>query len=95
MKSNVSTQLTLAFFRKKTAPCKMARGSATADGRYGYFIPNNSTVVYKYEWSGEKKERLPPCRYYDSRLVIINRELVAVGGWGGSFTKKTVNFNFG
>ena len=60
-------------------------GSATTDGRFAYFTTAGFTSVYRYEYSTEKWEELParPCR--DSGLVVIDRELTAVGGWGGSY----------
>ena len=70
--------------RKKTAPCGMIRGSATTDCRFAYFTPSDSTSVYQYEYSTEKWEQLPSCPYHNSGLVIIDRELIAVGGREGS-----------
>ena len=66
----------------------MIRGSATTDGRFAYFTPDGSTSVYRYEWRGEKWEELPSCPYKNSGLVIINKELTAVGGYDGSHTNK-------
>ena len=51
------------------------------DGRFGYFIPDYSTSLYKYEYySTEKWMNLPPCPYRDSGLAIIDSELTTVGG---------------
>ena len=61
----------------------MLRGSATTDGPFAYFTPDNSTILYQYEYSTEKWSDLPPCPYRDSGLVIINSELTTVGGWDG------------
>ena len=58
----------------------MRRGSATRDGEYAYFMPSGSHSVYRYEWSTEKWDTLPPCPYRDSALVIIDGVLTAVGG---------------
>ena len=58
----------------------MWRGSATTDGRFAYFTPDNSTSLYQYEYSTEKWADLPPCPYYDSELAIIDSELTTVGG---------------
>ena len=69
---------------KKRAPCAMSRGSATTDGRFAYFAPINSTSVYRYEYSTEKWEELPACPHQNSGLVVIDRELTAVGGQDGS-----------
>ena len=80
----ISPQLTVQCHRKKTAPCRMFRGSATTDGRFAYFTPRGSTSVYQYECSTEKWEELPSCPYRNSGLVIIDRELIALGGWDGS-----------
>ncbi|CAI8049290.1 hypothetical protein GBAR_LOCUS27130, partial [Geodia barretti] len=82
-------KLTVQCHRKKTAPCAMIRGSATTDGRFAYFTPHDFNSVYQYECSTEKWEELPSCPYYNSGLVIIDRELTAVGGYVGSrFTNK-------
>ncbi|CAI8044997.1 Probable tyrosine-protein kinase DDB_G0283397 [Geodia barretti] len=77
-------KLTVQCHRKKTAPCRMARGSSTTDGRFAYFTPRDSNSVYQYECSTEKWEELPSCPYHNSGLVIIDRELTAVGGEDGS-----------
>ena len=66
---------------KETAPCRMERGSVTSDLQYAYFTPNNSHSVYRYEWSTEKWDELPQCRYRYSALVIIDGALTAVGGF--------------
>ena len=84
----ITPQLTVQCHRSKTAPCGMIRGSATTDGRFAYFTPRQSSSVYQYECSTEKWEVLPPCPYKDSGLVVIDRELTAVGGEGGSHTNK-------
>ena len=76
----ISPQFTLQCHRKKIAPCEMERGSSTTDGRFAYFTPCRSTSVYQYECSTEKWEELPSCPYQNSGLVIIYRELTAVGG---------------
>ena len=62
----------------------MARGSATTDGGFAYFTPD-STSVYQYEYSTEKWEKLPACPHENSGLVVIDRELTAVGGQDGSY----------
>ena len=66
--------------KKKTAPCGMARGSATSDHQYAYFTPQKSNSVYRYQWSTENWDQLPPSPYRDSGLVIIDGELTTVGG---------------
>ena len=67
----------------------MDRGSATTDCRFAYILPNGSKSVYKYEWSTEKWEKLLPCPYRHSALVIIDGALTTVGGYDGSrFTNK-------
>ena len=66
--------------RKNTAPCGMRRGSATSDGQFAYFTPPISSSVYRYEWSSDKWEELPSCPQSGFGLVIINKELTAVGG---------------
>ena len=80
----ISPQLTVQCHRKKTAPCTMHRGSATTDHQFSYFTPRGSKSVYSYQWSTEKWEKLPPCPYNNSGLVIINGQLTAVGGYDGS-----------
>ena len=84
----ISPQLTVRCHRKKTAPCKMSRGSATTNSRFAYFTPVGSTSVYRYEWKKEKWEELPSCPYKNSGLVIINKELTAVGGYDRSHYTK-------
>ena len=82
----ISPQLNVQCHRKKTAPCRMSRGSATTDDRFAYFTPFVSNSVYQYEYSTEKWEELPSCPYRKSGLVIIDREVTAVGGregWDG------------
>ena len=76
----ISPQLTVQCHRKKTAPFGMRRGSSTTDDRYAYFTPRGSNSVYQYECSTEKWEELPSCPCQYSGLVIIDRELTAVGG---------------
>ena len=86
----ISSQLTVQCRRKKRAPCVMYRGSATTDHQFSYFTPGGSKSVYSYQWSTEK---LPPCPYWNSGLVIINGQLTAVGGLDGSrFTNKLFTF---
>ena len=80
----ISPQLTVQCHKKKTAPCGMKRGSATTDDQFTYFTPYSSNSVYSYQWSTEKWEELPPSPYSNSGLVIIDGELTAVGGYGGS-----------
>ena len=62
----------------------MSRGSATTDGRFAYFTPSGSASVYRYEWDSEKWSQLPSCPSLDSGLVIIDRELTAVGGYAAN-----------
>ena len=85
----ISPQLTVQCHVKKTAPCRMWRGSATTDCHFTFFSSYDSTSVYSYEWSVDKWDQLPPCPYLGSALVIIDGELTAVGGWDGSrYTNK-------
>ena len=81
----ISPQLTVQCRGKKRAPCEMDRGSATTDGGFAYFTPRHSTSVYQYEYSTEEWEELPACPHGNSGLVIIDRELTAVGGQDGSY----------
>ena len=60
----------------------MYRGPATTDGRFAYFA-----TVYQYEYSTEKWEELPACPHQNFGLVIIDRELTAVGGEDGSYRR--------
>ena len=83
----ISPQLTVQCHRKKTTPCEMIRGSATTDGRFAYFTPRGSNSVYQYECGTEKREELPSCPYRNSGLVIIDREVTAVGG--GDVSRRT------
>ena len=80
----ISPQLTVQCHRKKTATCRMKRGSATTDGQFAYFIPVGFNPVYSYKWSTEKWEELPRFPHCNSGIVIINGELTAVGGYDGS-----------
>ena len=80
----ISPQLTVQCNKKKTAPYRMVRGSATTDGQFAYFTPWISNLVYNYQWNTEKWKKLPPSSRCNSGLVIIDGELTAVGGWGGS-----------
>ena len=59
----------------------MSRGSATSDLQYAYFMQIDSYFVYRYEWSTEKWDELPPYLYRNSALVIIDGALTAVGGY--------------
>lgn len=79
----ISLQLTVSCHPKKTAPCEMSRGSVTTDSQFAYFAPHDSTSVYKYDWTVEQWEELPLCSYENSGLVMINDELIAVGGSDG------------
>ena len=81
----ISPQLTVQCRSMKRAPCAMERGSATTDGRFAYFTPAGSTSLCQYECSTEKWEEFPACPHENSGLVIIDRELTAVGGRDGSY----------
>ena len=73
--------------KKKTAPRKMTRGSATND-QFAYFTPRGYKSVYSYQWSTKKWEELPSSPYHNSGLVVIDGELTSVGGNDGSrFTR--------
>ena len=85
----ISSQLTVQCHKKKIAPCRMVRGSATSDDQFAYFTPNDSHSVYSYQWNSKKWNELPPSPYRNSGLVIIDGELTAVGGQDPShYTKK-------
>ena len=81
----ISTQLTVQCHKKKTAPRGMKRGSATTDDQFAYFTPYDYNLVYRYKWSTEKWEELPPSPYDNPKLVIIDGELTAVGGREGFY----------
>ena len=85
----ISPQLTVQCRDKKTAPCRMERGSVTTDHQFAYFTPRGSNIVYSYQWSTENWKELPPCPYRDSALVIIDGSLTAVGGEKESFFGST------
>ena len=76
-----SSQLTAYCHRKKEAPYKMGRGSATADHRFAYFTTESFMAIHRYEFSTGKWDQLPSSPYSNSALVIINGALTAVGGW--------------
>ena len=85
-------QLTVLCRKKKTAPRRMKRGSATTDDRFAYFTPCDSELVYRYQLNTKKWEELPPSPCRDSGLVIIDGELTAVGGEDGySYTTDRTN----
>ena len=63
----------------------MSRGSTTIDSQFAYFTPDGYTLVYRYEWRGEKWEELPSCPQWNSGLVIFDGKLTAVGGEEGYF----------
>ena len=63
----------------------MNRGSATSDLQYAYFMSDSSQSVYRYKWSTEKWDELPPCPYSNSALVIIDGALTAVGGYDDGY----------
>ena len=61
----------------------MSRGAVTTDGRCAYFTPFNpfgSNSVYQYEWRTGKWGELPACQYFDCGLIVIDKQLIAVGG---------------
>ena len=82
--SYASPQLTLQCRGKKKAPRKMSRGFATNNHEFAYLIPADLHCVYRYKWSTEEWDVLPPCPYHDCALVSIDGALVAVGGENGS-----------
>ena len=84
----ISLQLTVQCHKKKTAPCKMERGSATTDDQSAYFTPCDYDSVYNYQSSTEKWVELPPSPYRNSGLVMIDGEPTAVGGQYGYYTNK-------
>ena len=68
----------------------MRRGSATSDIQYAYIMPWESHSVYRYKWSTQEWDKLPPCPNRDSALVIIDGALTAVGGYRDRYTNKLV-----
>ena len=74
-------QLSVRCLKKEKAPYIIKRGSATTDGQFVYFtLGGFFNSVYRYELNTEKWDELPPSPHCNSRLVIINGELTAVGG---------------
>ena len=91
----ISPQLSVECCDKKTAPHEMIRGSATTDHHFAYFTPYyDSNTVYSYQWNTEKWEKLPPCPYQYSALVIINGSLTVVGGRDGSYRRSNKMLTF-
>lgn len=67
----------------------MVRGSAANDGEYIYFTIRGSMKSYNYYPKKDKWKCLPPYKFRDAGLVIINSELTTVGGYDGShYTNK-------
>ena len=81
-------QLIVECHPKKKAPHGMARGSATTDHQFAYFILLNSNLVYRYEWNTEQWNELPSSPYYNCALVIIDGTLTTVGGYRSGCTNK-------
>ena len=77
------SQVPVECHKQKPAPFPMERGSATCDSQFAYFTPHGRKLLYRFERNTEKWEKLPPCQYRDSGLVIIDGNLNAVGGWEG------------
>lgn len=70
----------MEHYEKKVAPHKIMKGSITSDGQHVYLSSAGKNSLYKYQFATEEWETLPSCPYRDSGLVIINGELVTVGG---------------
>ena len=80
----ISPQLALqCHTQKKTAPCEMYRGSATADQNITFCSPDDSNSIYCYQLRDNKWNVLPSCPFASSGLVIIHGVLTAVGEWYG------------
>ena len=62
------------------APCKLSRGSCTANGNKVYFNHNNDHQVFVYDSDGNTWLSLPECPYTDFGLVVINNLVTTVGG---------------
>ena len=58
----------------------MWRGSAATDQSSAYFTIGGTNKVYRYVFSTDEWEKLPPCPYDNSGLVVIDSILTAVGG---------------
>ena len=94
----ISPQLTVQFHRRKAAPY-IVGGSATTDGQFAYFRPNDRDSnnfflsdpksVYRYECNTAKWDKLPSSPFSNSGLVIIDGELTTVGGRDGSYDQCT------
>ena len=62
------------------APCKLSRGSCTANGNKIYFNHNNDHQILVYDNDGNAWTSLPRCPFSDFGLVVINNLLTVVGG---------------
>ena len=81
----ISPQLTVqCHTQKKTAPCRMDRGSAVADLNIVLCMTYDSNAVYRYQLREDQWNVLPSCPCVNSGLVVIDGILTAVGGWDGS-----------
>lgn len=79
----LSFQLNIQCCIKNHTPESMTRGSATSNGILIYVTPFDSNKVFSYDrynW-----ERVTPCPYQNSCLVIRDKVLLAVGGYCGTF----------
>ena len=63
------------------SPCCMVLGSATSDSDTAYFRPAKSHVIHSFTSGMCKWAELPPCPNGAFALVVINKVLVAVGGF--------------
>ena len=66
----------------------MTRGSATNDHQFAYFVPDDSDMIYSYEWHTEHWNTLPSYRFTDSTLVMIDGALNAVGGYRSAYSNQ-------
>ncbi len=63
------------------------KGTSTVHGNTAYFSCKHD--IYSYTVFNSKWTKLPPCKYEDFSMVIINGKLTTIGGWEGSTGSET------
>ena len=58
----------------------MSRGSAVMENNTVFLTPSGSESVYSYQLDKDRWQTLPSAPYRDSALIILDGELVAIGG---------------
>ena len=75
------SQLRVQTTQKKNAPKGMIRGSTVSDNDIVYLAPDGSNDIYCYQVKEDKwTKSTPRCPHKDFGLVILGKELVAIGG---------------